>query len=245
MEETIDFKNLVNILKKRMKLLIATALIFTILSAIYTFFIVDPQYEASTQILVNQSQSENEQSSTTDIESSRELINTYNVIITSPAILEPVTQRTNFNGSVGSLRSKTNVSAEAESQVAIVTVTDSDPQTAVELANTIGQTFEQQIPEIMNVDNVSILSEAQLSESSSPVSPQPFLNLLIAFVVGLIISSGWVIVKEFLDKSLKSEEDIEKELNLPILGVVPTIQEVPDDKYGSSAENKKLRSNAH
>lgn len=242
MEETFSFQEILNTLKKRLWLIISIIFGALIISAIITFFIMTPQYEASTQILVNQSENENEQSPTTDVESSRELISTYNVIITSPAILEPTIEKINYDSEVNDLRSKVNVSAEEESQIATVTVEDSDPQRAVMLANTISETFEEQIPNIMNVDNVSILSEAQLAESDAPVSPQPALNLILAIMIGTIAGIGLALLLDLLDKSIKSEQDVEKELGLPLLGVVPLIKEEENkknDKNNSSSSKSR------
>lgn len=244
MEDKISLQEILQNLKKHSGLIIAITLVSLIVSAVVTFFILTPQYQASTQILVNQAQNEEAQSSTADIESSRELISTYNVIITSPAILEPTINSTNFNGSVADLRSKITVSAEEESQIATVTVQDEDPERVVVLANTIGQTFEQNISNIMNVDNVSILSEAQTVDSENPVTPQPFLNLAIALFVGLITGICIAFLLEYLDKSIKTEQDIEKKLSLPVLGSVPNMQ-VNDIKENSRNKsfNKESRSN--
>lgn len=225
MQETFSLQEIFQTLKKRSFFIIATVLIALSISALITFFILEPKYEASTQVLVNQAQSGNEEVTSSNIQSSRELISTYNVILTSPAILEPVVQETNFDGSAADLRSNVTVSAEEESQVVNLTIENNDPQVAVSLANTIAETFEQEISNIMDIDNVSILSEAQISESSSPVSPQPGLNLMVALVVGLILGTGIAIALEFLDKSIRNEQDIEKELDLPILGVIPTMED--------------------
>lgn len=239
MEETITLQEIIQTIKKRITLIIGIVLVFLILGAFITFFVMTPQYQASTQILVNQAQNENQEFSSTDIESSRDLINTYNVIITSPAILEPTIESSNFDGSVGELRSKISVSSEEESQVATITIEDTDPQRATNLANAVAGTFEEQIPDIMDVDNVSILSEAQLSDSESPVSPQPMLNLAVALLVGLLAGIGSAFLLEFLDKSIKNEQDIEKELELPILGVVPTMRESEFNKSSNQKSSEK------
>lgn len=226
MEESIDFREIVKKLKKHIILITACALGALILSSILTFFILTPRYEASTQILVNQSQNEeNEELSSNDLQSSRELISTYNVIITSPAILEPVIEETGVEDSIGELRSKISVSAEDESQVATITVEEDTPQLASELTNTLAQTFENEISGIMEVDNVSILSEAQAENSEEPVFPQPSLNLILALFIGLIVGISLAFLIEYLDKTLKDEYDIESELKLPTLGTVPMINQ--------------------
>lgn len=244
MEETISLQNIFQILKKRLWIIIATTTGAILLSAIITFFVITPQYEASTQILVNQSQNENEELTSSDLQSSRELISTYNVIITSPVILQTVIQETDFQGSVEDLRSKISVEAEEDSQVVTVTMEDENPQKAVNLVNTLGQTFEGEISNIMNVDNVSILAQADLSDSNSPVSPQPLLNLTIALMIGVVLGLGLILLLEFLDKSIKNEQDIERELDIPILGIVPIMDEREFNSF-SKRDNPKsnLRSN--
>lgn len=242
MEDTINLKELLGTIKKRISLILSVTLITIILSAFITFFILTPKYEASTQILVNQSQNNNEELSSTDLQSSRELISTYNVIMTSPAILEPVIERSNFNGSIGDLRSKINVEAEEESQVATVTIEDESPQVAVNLVNTLAQTFEEEISNIMDVDNVSILAEAQIEDSNSPVSPQPILNLFVGFIIGALLGLGLAFLLEYLDKSIKNENDIEKELEIPILGVVPEINEKEFSKNENINSNIRAKS---
>lgn len=239
MEDTITLQEIIQTIKKRIALIISISLAFLIIGAFITFFITTPKYQSSTQILINQSQNDEEISSA-DLQSSRELISTYNVIMTSPAILEPVQDEIDFEGTMDELRSKINVAAEEESQVATVTIEDTDPQRAVRIANTLSQTFEQQIPNIMDVDNVSVLSEAEVQNSTEPVSPRPLLNLAISLLIGLIVGIGTALIIDFLDKSIKTERDIEKELGIPILGVVPFISE-QENKTSNTGQKANLR----
>jgi capsular polysaccharide biosynthesis protein len=84
----------------------------------------------------------------------------------------------------------------------------------------------------MNIDNVHIMAEAKQIASPSPVSPKPYLNMAIAFVVGLMISVFLVFILEYLDNTLKREQDIEKLLGLPVLGAIPTME--PPEKNGNT-----------
>lgn len=237
MDDNIKLAEVIKVFKKNLVFIAFITLGSLIISAIITFFIMTPKYEASTQILVNQSQNEGDELSSTDLQSSRDLINTYNVILTSPAILEPVIENTSFDGTIEDLRSNINVTAEEESQVATITVESEEPTNAGELANTLAQTFEQEISNIMDVDNVSILSEAQSSEM--PVSPKPLINLMLALIFGFLIGTSIAFLLEYLDKSLKTEQDVEKELGIPILGVVPIM--ASEETKRSSTENKNTR----
>lgn len=221
MEENINIKDLYNVLKKRLLLIVAITISALLISAFFTFFIATPKYEASTQILVNQAQVGEQPITANELESNLEFINTYSVIISSPAILEQVIEESNTTNSIEELQEQITVAAENESQVATLIVEDANPETAVNLANTIAEVFEREILDIMTVDNVSILSQAQLSAEPTPVSPQPIINLGIALIIGFLIGIGTAFLLEFLDKSIKSEQDVEKYLGLPILGAVP------------------------
>ncbi|MDX6153982.1 YveK family protein [Marinococcus sp. PL1-022] len=238
MEETINVHQIFRTIKKRLGIIIGTILVALSLSALATFFLITPQYEASTQVLVNQAQNNEDAITSQELESNREFINTYGVIITSPAILELVIEEMEEPISVGELRNKINVSAEQDSQVANITVEDSDPEQAVALVNALTETFEEEIPGIMEVDNVSILSQAQIENSDSPTSPQPILNLIISIFIGLMAGIGLAFILEYMDKSIKNEQDVEKELALPILGVVPFMSKEENDGAIKSKNSK-------
>src|SRR6185437_10047549 len=100
-----------------------------------------------------------------------QLINTYNVIIKSPAILGIVKEEMNLERSVGALINQVTVNSAQNSQVVNIQVQDEDPKMAVELANKIATVFQNEIKALMNVDNVNILTPAELGANPSPVKP--------------------------------------------------------------------------
>jgi capsular polysaccharide biosynthesis protein len=75
------------------------------------------------------------------------------------------------------------------------------------------------------VDNVTILAPAEVPNNLSPVKPKPILNIAIAFVVGLMAGVGLAFLLEYLDNTIKTEQDIENYLELPVLGVITTISD--------------------
>ena len=89
MEEMISIHDIFNTLKKRWKLIVLMTIVAALISGIISYFVLTPVYQASTQILVNQKDSE-KQLDVTQLKSNVDLINTYSVIIKSPAILEKV-----------------------------------------------------------------------------------------------------------------------------------------------------------
>lgn len=225
MEETISIKDIFKTLKKRWKLIMLLTLIAALISGTISYFLLTPVYQSSTQILVNQKQSENQLDST-QIRSNIDMINTYSVIIKSPAILEKVIDELELDQSVEQLSEKITINSQENSQVFSLTVQDSNPSKAVEIANTVSETFQKEIKNIMNVDNVSVLAKAEIKENPTPVKPNPLLNIAIAIVVGLMAGIGLAFLLEYMDNTIKDEDDIDRLLELPILGSIQKITQV-------------------
>lgn len=226
MEETISLKEIFNVIKKRLLLIMAITLGAGIVAAIISYFVLTPTYQSSSQFIVNQSPDEQATPyNVNDIRANVEIINTYNVIITSPAILGDVIEELDLPYSVDTLSQNISVANAQNSQVVTVTATDKNPAIAVDIANTTVAVFQDRIQEFMNVDNVNILTEAELSPNPSPVAPNPVLNIAIAIVLGAMIGIGLAFLLEYLDNSITTEDDIDKHLGLPVLGVISFISE--------------------
>ncbi|MDP9578351.1 UNVERIFIED_ORG: capsular polysaccharide biosynthesis protein [Bacillus sp. 1751] len=227
MEETISLRELFQVLRKRLWLIVLITIIAATVSAVISFFVLTPVYESKTQILVNQAKNDQELYNPQTVQTNVQLINTYNDIIKSPAILDKVIKELKLNSSAQSLSGQIQVTNAQDSQVAQIVVQDTSAKRATEIANTTASVFKKEVPKIMNVNNVSVLSKATLGESTSPVKPQPLMNIAIAVVVGLMLGVGLSFLLEYLDNTLKTEQDIEKLLELPVMGVVTTIKDVP------------------
>lgn len=233
MEETISLKELFQTLKKRLSLIIIITAIAAATSGIISYFILTPIYQSSTQILVNQAKSDQQVFNPGEVQTNLQLINTYNVIIKSPAILDKVIKQLDLNMTSRQLNENVAVASEQNSQVVTISVQDEDPKQAAEIANTIATVFQKEIAAIMNVNNVSILSKADVGVDPSPIKPKPVLNIAIASVVGLMAGVGLAFLLEYLDNTIKNEQDIEKHLGLPVLGAITRIdmeQEMKDQK---------------
>lgn len=233
MEETISLEELFKTLKKRASLIALITIIAVTLSGAISFLFLTPIYQSSTQILINQTSQEQLQLNSQDIRTNLELINTYNVIIKSPAILSEVVEELDLDLTVGQLVSKITVNSEQNSQVVNISVQDESPVEAAKIANTTAKVFQEKVVHLMNLDNVNILAVAEVPEKPSPVKPNPKLNIAIAAVIGLMIGVGIAFLLEYLDTTMKTEQDVEDVLGLPILGLISPI---PD----SELKNTKL-----
>lgn len=219
-ENTIEFTRILQIIKKNLWLLILLPIIFLLLSVVLTFFVLKPQYQASTQVLVNQKK-EAKNVRVQEVQGNIQLVNTYAEILKSPRILDKVSKDYNKYSSE-ELNKMVNVKTQANSQILNINVTDHNKKESEDIANKVANVFKDDMPHIMNMDNVSILSTA--NGTAEKVSPKTSVNLIIGLFVGLVLAIFIIALKEMLDKRIKSEEDVERELNVPVLGSIPKLK---------------------
>ncbi|MEB7673052.1 Wzz/FepE/Etk N-terminal domain-containing protein [Staphylococcus equorum] len=217
MESTIDLSKMLQIIRKNLKLLIILPIICLLISAIVTFFFLDSKYQASTQVLVNQKESDS-QMMAQEVQSNIQLVNTYSEIVKSPRIIDKVSKELDGKYSSGEIISMLTVTNQAESQVLNIDIESKSGNDSEKVANKIAEVFSEEVPDIMNVDNVSILSTAD--DTATQVAPKPLVNLIIGLVIGLIFALLIIFFKELLDKRIKTEKDVENELDIPVLGSI-------------------------
>lgn len=225
MEETISLQDLFKTLKKRLALIIVMTILAITISGVVSFLLLTPIYQSSTQILVNQEKTDATNFNSQEIQANLQLINTYNVIIKSPAILSLVIEELDLDTTTGALTEQISVNNAENSQVVNITVQDPDPKRAVDIANMTAEVFQTEIKNLMKVDNVSVLTPAILSDNPSPVKPNPMLNMAIGAVIGLMLGVGITFLLEYLDTTVKNEQDVEDILDLPVLGLISVISD--------------------
>lgn len=221
MEEEISLSELFATLKRHIGQIIVWTLLGLVITGVYTFFFVTPQYQSTSKIVVNQTGVTGQAITNTDIQTNLNLINTYQSIIKEPIILEEVITRTDSSLSLKELSDKITTQTQDNSLVFGVTVTDSDPYVAAELANATSEVFQDTIGDILEVESVTILSQALPNEN--PVSPNTVLNLAIGLILGLMVGVGLAFLAEFMDNTVKDTKFIEENIGWTNLGSVSVV----------------------
>ncbi|WP_166786780.1 YveK family protein [Jeotgalibacillus salarius] len=219
MDEIINFKELFKKIKRYLFLTITVAIFSAVIAGVVTFYYLTPVYQATAQLLINTEQNEQTGISFSNIQTDLQLINTYSVIIKSPVVLEQVAEELGGVFTTDELNEKIMVQTESSSQVVNLTVTDTDPLQAAEIANITADIFQNEIVDLMSVDNVRLLTPAAASTNQSPVEPNLIVNVAVSGLIGAMFTLTIAMMKEYLDITIKAEQDL-AELDLPFLGAV-------------------------
>ncbi|MBP1046361.1 tyrosine protein kinase [Enterococcus sp. BWM-S5] len=223
MEETIGLQEITRILKKRFALLIFCMILGISAAGVMTFFVITPRYSSQAQLIVRLPQSET--ANVNDINANLQMISTYKDLITSDTVLSAVQQRMKDEYGqdigTGTLRGSLSVKQSQNSQMFSISSTTTDPILSERIANQTTAVFQETAQQTLSVDKITVISNA--SANMSAVSPNNKMNLMLGFAGGLMLGVLLAFVLELFDRSLKNEEFISEELELPILGAVPNM----------------------
>ena len=225
-EQTISMIQIFGILRKHIRAIIETTVIVTLAAGFITFFFMTPKYSATTEILVNRKLSADMQGAQfQQVQADVQMISTYKDIITSPTVLRDVNKQIKnypgYPGSMSALKKSLSINNSQNSQVFSVTAKSTDPGTAAAIANSTAKVFKKKVVKIMSVNNVSIVSEAEINRKA--VSPRKTLNILIGLILGVILGIALAFIRELTDRTITSSTFLTDNLGLTNLGIVNEI----------------------
>ena len=222
-EQVIRLDEVFDALKKRWLMIVSITLIATIISALLSFFVIKPKYEASTKVFVGKEEGENAAYSASDVTLYQQLMKTYAETIKTKDLVERGLNGLNIDIDPSSVLQGLNVETIASTQILTIKYTDGNPQIAKSVVENVTNEFIKTAKEMVSNGTIKIIQSVELPEN--PVSPNKKMNIAIAFLLGLMVSIGLVFLLEFLDNTFKSKEQLERELEIPVIGAIPETKE--------------------
>lgn len=222
----MELKEYLNIVLKRKWIIISITLVATILSGVVTVFVMSKTYNADIAVIIGQDpqlKSDNLNQNINDIMMYKQMVKTYSELSKSRRVLDDVIDKLNLNINANDLLKKVSVTPKVDTEFLTISIKDKDPYVCQKIANQMAHSLKAVSKEVKKMDNVQILDEAELPKK--PSSPRTVMNIAIAFVLGFMISVGIVFLLEYLDDTVKTEEDIEKLIGMPVLGTIPIMKE--------------------
>ena len=213
------------IIKKRILLVILITIGATVLSGVLSYFVITPTYKADISVIIGKIENKTEvpQAIMNDVLMYQKLVKTYSEFTKSRKVSEHVIEALKLNIEPSQLQKMVSVEPKGDTEFLTITVKSKDPKEAMNIANQLAKSLKYVSNDVKKADNVQLLDEAQLP--TAPDSPNPKLNMAIAFFIGLMVSLGIAFLLEYLDNTVKSQEEIEKLTGIPVIGIIPLTED--------------------
>ena len=218
-EQVISISEIIDAVKKRWKIIALTTVLATVVSGIFSFFIISPTYEASTKIFIGKEGAESEGYNSSDVSMYQNLIKTYSELIKTKDLVNKAIDNSEYDLSVNNVLNGITVNTLTGTQILQISYQSKSPSIAKNMLESITNEFITKAEELVPNGNVKILESVELPKN--PVAPNKTMNIAIAFILGMMVGFGIVFLLEYLDNTYKNKEQLEKDLDIPVLGVIP------------------------
>ena len=143
-------------------------------------------------------------------------------------VLREVIRELGLNVDEDEIRKSVTVKLVEDTELIKITVTNKNAVDAKNIANKIAEIFSDRVKQIYKIDNVIIVDPAE--EAEEPYNINHIKDLAIFMAIGLVVAIIYVLLANLLDTTVKSAEDIEKELGVSVLVSIPELRD--DNKIG-------------
>lgn len=239
-EIEIDLGRVFRAVMNKAWLVAVVAVLCAVLTFAGTFFFITPQYQSSAMFYVNNSNLSLGDTSLSissgDLVTSRNLVDSYIVILNTRETLVDVLDYSGAPYSPSQLRGMISASSVNETEIFKVTVTSPDPEEAERLASAIAYILPKRIATIIDGTSARVADAAIVP--SSPSSPSYTNNTFIGFLLGALLAIGVIALREVFDTTIRAEGDIGQSCKYPILAAVP---DMTAPSKGSSYYNTKRK----
>lgn len=225
MEETteLDLRELFYVIRKHMKGILAGLAVGLICAVLISMFVLPKKYTSSVSLYVNNGQPIlNNALNMNDINASQKLVGTYIVILQDEHVMEQVAEQLNNPVSAGRLAGMISMGAVNDTEVLSISANTEDPQLSAEICNVFAEIAPQVLQRVVKAGSVEVLGEAKAA--TAPSSPSVAKNGMIGALIGLVLMAGWAFYREMADNTVKSEDDVRKHIDVPVLGEIPKIR---------------------
>lgn len=220
--EEIDLKEIfIMFWNKRVQLLLIVVAFF-IIGFVYTMGFVTPEYTSSTTLVlaqINAEKATTDAITASDITLNSKLVSTYSELIKSKKVLREVISNLGINVKEETLRNGITVNAVKDTELIKITITNDNAEVSAKVANEIAKVFEKQVAEIYNINNVHVVDEAEVATAPSNINHTKDILMFIA--IGIVVAAAYVLILNMLDTTIKSVEEVEKLLDLPVIASIP------------------------
>lgn len=233
MEDTyeIDLREIFGLIKNRLAVIICCTIACAAIAVAATIFLMPEKFQSDATLIVNTRDAATSATVTNDqINSAKQLVDTYAVILKSDTVMDTVIEKLNLTSVEGfeEVTAKTlaedivTIAQVDSTQVMRISAVTTNADLSTDIVTEIVNLAPDMIINTVKAGSVEIISAPKAQDEK--VSPSLTKNTAIGGMLGLVISMGSVVLSGLLDRTFKSDEDIVRHLELPVLGVIPDVE---------------------
>lgn len=231
-ERTIDLVEIFYLLLSKIWYIVTSAVICALGAFIISNYLITPTYQSRLSLYVFNGESHSKEASNNDLIMAQRLVNSYMAVLQSDKFLNSVIKDVGLDVTPKVLSKNIKMSAMKDTELFEIIVSSATPNTAFKIANSFAKLAPQGVERIVQTGRTEIVDTPIMAEK--PSAPNILQCVVIGAILGLLFSSGMIIVTDMFDTKIKSKEDIINRYSVPILGSIPLCTE---DK--KNAKNKK------
>lgn len=231
-EQVLNIKDIFKILRKRIRIIAAVTLIAVAAAAGLTYFVISPSYVTTSKLFIGMPtiREDGSGNASWDFSYYKQLLEPYSEIIKSDNLLERAIKRGKLNMSQQALAGSLMVQS-GESQVLSLSIYTGNPEQGVKILNAVIDEFIETSNKLIKNSNVTVISSPKISRT--PVSPNKPKNMIFGTALGLALGIALALLMEYMDNSIKDEEEAENLIGVPVIGTVP--------EYDKKIKSKEAR----
>ncbi|MCQ5387724.1 Wzz/FepE/Etk N-terminal domain-containing protein [Hungatella hathewayi] len=230
----VDLKQVFLAFKKKWWLLLLSLLIGGAAAGVYSKIFIEPTYTSASMVYVLSK--ETTISSLADFEIGTQLTQDYKVLIRSRTVMEQVIKNLGLDMGYASLKRMISIDNPKDTRILSITVESENPYMSKSIVDEVAKCSATYISEIMEMDPPKIVESGEVAAYST--KPNVKNNAILGGIFALFFVSAVLAAVTLMDDSIKTEEDVEQCLELPVLAVLPAC---PENHTTKQRKRKKSR----
>jgi capsular polysaccharide biosynthesis protein len=219
-EIEISLKDILRIFKHGLWVILTTAVVFAIVAFTVSNFFLPKTYTSKVKLYVETTKKGD--SSYSDLSSynyATSLVNTYVEMLQTNNFYEKVANNLDNKYTASQISSMLSFNNDSETEVFLASVVAGSPTEAKIVADSVASVAPGVISNLEDNAKLKIVDSATIP--TSPTSPSVSKNTLLAFLVGFVLATIYVFVKDALDVKIKYDSDMVEIDQIPILSAIP------------------------
>lgn len=221
MKDELTLRTVWQAIKRYFWVICLVTAISTVGAFLITKYAITPMYTTRISMCVFANRREGDGNAITsgELQADSSVAHTYQLLLTSQPVMEAVSEALDNKVSPADIQSM--ISTDVNSQVIFIDITSEDPEIAYEVGEALSDVAPRTISDLARAGEMTAVNRAYLP--ASPSSPNMIRNIVLGFLIGLLASCGFAVVRHLTDTTIWNAQVLEETFKIPVIGSIPML----------------------